>query len=83
MRKLIFASHVMARIKNAKTRPEPTGQVAEAVALLYKYYSSIPAFWRSALPILLMPKAIMRTLRTLYQKHSPSSGARRAAALRA
>lgn len=82
IRERVFATHVLARIRNAKTSDGPTPEIWGAVKLLYSHYKQLPAFWYSALPTLLMPKWLLRKIRVAYQRYSTSSGAQRAKALR-
>ncbi|MES2561786.1 MAG: glycosyltransferase family 2 protein [Pseudomonadota bacterium] len=78
MRQRIFVTHVIARLRNAKTAHGPTPQIWEAIKFLYSHYRTVLAFWTYGLPTLLMPKRLLRRARALYQRYSSSSGARRA-----
>lgn len=82
MRTRIFNSHIIARLRNAKTAPGPTPKIGAALALLLRTYADLPAFWYSALPTLLLPGAALREAKRLYQRYSPTSGAYQARRLR-
>jgi glycosyltransferase involved in cell wall biosynthesis len=81
MRARIFDTHIMARIRNAKTSNEPTAGVFDAFTFLYGHYKGFPKFWLSALPTLVAPKWMIRNVRFAYQAYSSRSGAARARAL--
>jgi hypothetical protein len=81
MRARIFDTHIMARIRNAKTSNEPTAGVFDAFTFLYGHYKGLPKFWLSALPTLVAPKWMIRNVRFAYQAYSSRSGAARARAL--
>jgi abequosyltransferase len=78
MRGQIFDTHVMARLRNAKTQPGPTPKVGEAISLLFDNYRDLPQFWTRALPTLLTPGFAVRIARSAYQKLSRNSGTARA-----
>jgi glycosyltransferase involved in cell wall biosynthesis len=77
MTRRIFSTHVLSRIRIAKTRSEPTQGFWTATRFLCGHYKSVPAFWYSALPTLLLPKWLMRIVRVAYQRYSSSSGTQR------
>jgi hypothetical protein len=83
MRRRIFRAHILARVRNAKTSPGRTPDLIAASKLLLQVYGDLPEFWRSAVPILLMPKSIVVIARRLYQRYSANSGAYRARQLAA
>jgi len=78
MRRRIFETHVLARLRNAKLAEGPTPQLGGAIALLFRHYRTTPKFWTSGLPTLVVPKWLIRRARDAYQRLSKSSGAWRA-----
>jgi hypothetical protein len=83
MQKDIFDTHIMARLRNAKTAPGPTPELGPAVALLLRHYAGVRSLWTVGLPTLLAPKWLLRNARAAYQRYSPTSGAHRARRLAA
>ncbi len=81
MRRRIFDTHVMARLRNAKMGAGRTPDVWRAMLFLFARYKVMRGFWLGALPTLLAPKWFIRTARTAYQRFRTSSGAGRARAL--
>lgn len=81
MRQRIFNVHVMARIKNAKTASGRTSGGLAVARYLYGPYHGTRGYWTKAVPALLAPDWILRTMRSAYKKFSPSSGAGRARSL--
>ena len=75
MRRRIFATHVLARLRNAKTGPGRTPEVLAAARFLYGRYKGMPRYWTSALPTLLLPNWMIRGARGAYQRFGRSSGA--------
>jgi glycosyltransferase involved in cell wall biosynthesis len=78
IKRKVFKSHIMSRIRNAKTGAAATPDLLRAIRLLFREYKKESAFWYSTLPTLLAPNWLMRNLKRLYQTYSPTSGARRA-----
>jgi abequosyltransferase len=78
MRRKVFNTHVVARVRNEKRSESPTSDLLEATKFLFHEYKNFGAFWYSVLPILWMPKSLVRLIRKFYQRYSKSSGARRA-----
>jgi hypothetical protein len=74
----VFAVHVMARIVIAKAGGGHTPQVLSAALYLIRHYWRLPQLWTRGLPLLLMPGALVRTLRRSYQRFSSHSGTARA-----
>lgn len=80
MRKRIFRTHVMARIANAKTETPSQAGTFTAARFLIKRYGNLDLLWTRGLPLLLTPSWVIRILRDLYKRYSPSSGTNRAKA---
>lgn len=81
MRRRVFDTHVMARLNNAKTAPEPMAGLWQAAIYLYRHYRAMPRYWTRALPTLFAPKWLIRWARRLYQRLGRSSGTARARAI--
>jgi abequosyltransferase len=77
LRHRILTTHVLSRVRNAKTSPDSNLEIWPTVILLFKHYRDVPAFWHSAIPTLLVPKWALRGLRAAYQRYSRSSGTQR------
>lgn len=78
MRNEILRSHVLGRIRNAKTAKGRTPEFLRAVQIVAAHYWDRPLFWSVALPTLLMPKWLLRALRGVYRRYWRSSGTWRA-----
>jgi glycosyltransferase involved in cell wall biosynthesis len=78
MRKRIFATHVLARITNAKAAPGPTPAVIDAAYFLFGPYHGMRLYWTRALPMLFAPSWLIRNLRQFYKRFAKSSGSARA-----
>jgi glycosyltransferase involved in cell wall biosynthesis len=78
MRNGILKAHILARIRNAKTARGRTPELLRALRILLARYWDLPLFWSVALPTLFMPKWLLRTARSTYQRYARSSGAWRA-----
>lgn len=83
MRRRIFATHVLARIANAKTARAPTPGIWAAARYLFGSYGAMPAYWTRAVPALLAPKWAMRAVRAVYRRWATASGTARARQLSA
>lgn len=83
IRKRIFHTHIMARIRNAKAARERTPDLGKAANILFRRYKDLPEFWYAAVPMLLLHDSMVRALRTAYQRFSPTSGLHRAKRYRA
>jgi glycosyltransferase involved in cell wall biosynthesis len=78
MNQKILETHVLARVRNAKTAPGATPGVLAALRYLYGPYHRHQDYWTQIVPTLLGPKWLLRAGRTLYRKFSRTSGIARA-----
>ena len=75
---IILRTHVLARLKSFKTKKANRTTALTSLPLLFRHYRSFPQFWFAALPIALVPNALLRSMKAAYQAFSPTSGARKA-----
>ena len=78
-RERIFDTHIVSRIRNAKSaQAMGIGEQWKATTFLHHHYHMFTTFWINALPLLWMPRTLVRFLRRIYQDYSPTSGKARA-----
>ena len=64
----VVGRHVRHHIVHAKLNGASADFTREALRLCLRHYASIPAFWLRTFPVLLMPRALLRGLRSVYQR---------------
>ncbi|WP_159982174.1 MULTISPECIES: glycosyltransferase family 2 protein [unclassified Novosphingobium] len=78
MCKRVFDTHILARIVNATTSGEDSGERLKAATYLIGRYAAMPRLWLLGLPMLLAPAIMLRAVRSAYRRMAGSSGTARA-----
>jgi len=78
MCKRVFDTHILARIINARTGGEDSGERLDAATYLIGRYAAMPRLWLLGLPMLFAPAAMLRAVRSAYKRMVGSSGTARA-----
>ena len=70
MRRLIFNTHIMARLRGSKDQPDADREAWRTAKFLYKHYADVPEFWSKGLPCVLVPSSVFKAVRSVYRNTS-------------